>query len=192
MSTLEEFEAAPVGATARSHYGTGVKTTLSHSPWVCEVRYPGGVRRTERHTSEHLVEQGYVLDPSPVPTSAREALDLAWELAHPIKAGDVIPAGTRCIQRHKGTTHWHIYDEIGDFETDVYAFETIRTLDPLPEPAPDWLDAPAVLAMDRWDDLGREKAWIQVDGDLYKGEDGEFRAWSDLRDVAPLYPKEKK
>ena len=188
MSTIEEFEAAPIGATARSPYNNVVKTGLSSAPWVSEVRYPGGIRSMERHASEHLVEQGYVLDPSPVPASARDALDLAWDLAHPVKEGQVIPKGTRVVDHSGGTVAEYIAG--GDWVPRDPA--NFRTLDPLPEPPPDWLDAPAVLAMDRWDDLGREKVWIQVDGDSYKGEDGEFRAWSELRDVTPLYPKETK
>lgn len=56
-------------------------------------------------------------------------------------------------------------------------------------PEPDWLDAPAVIAWSKWDDVRREKIWSN-DEEHYKSTDGEIATWKDLRTVTPLYPKE--
>lgn len=119
------------------------------------------------------------------PETAREALELAWNLAHPVKEGQTIPTGTEYLLRHG--LGYNLEVAYGARRIDSIYAESIRTLEPLPDPEPDWLDAPAVLAMDRWDDLGREKVWVQVDGDSYKGEDGEIRAWSALTTTLDQY-----
>ena len=73
------------------------------------------------------------------------------------------------------------------------------TLDPLPDPEPDWLDAPAVMARpedDTWVAVWQpceapwcsgatrnESRWVSP-----RGGAG-CRSWRELTDVTPLYPK---
>ena len=130
------------------------------------------------------------------PTSAREALALAWELAHPVNSGDVIPKGMTCLKDDVDciTTVDHPTDWTPMFP------ENIRTLDPLPDPEPDWIDAPAVMARpedDTWIavwqpcDVSRcseatrnESRWVSP-----RAGAG-CRSLRELTDVTPLYPKE--
>ena len=188
MTTIEEFKNAPVGSIARRP-GCPVAVKITDLP-TSKGNWDDGLVKM---TVEMLVDYDYALDPAH-PSTAREALDLAWELAHPIKAGDVIPAGTRCIQWHKGTNNWHIYDEVGDFETDAYALGTIRTLDPLPDPLPDWLDAPAVIARVA-PHLFRQAAVFTPTSDnpgrWTRAESTWTVHWSALTDVTPLWPREE-
>ena len=141
MSTLEEFENAPIGATASDPDGrTAVKTPHKEWPWSL---FDEDGERIAHASNHHMATQGWTLDPTPaVPATAREALDLAWELAHPVKEGQVIPKGARAIDHSGGTVDEYIAG--GDWVPRDPA--NFRTLDPLPEPTPDWLDAPAVLA----------------------------------------------
>lgn len=192
MSTIEEFEAAPVGAIARSHYQTFVRTNLETTPWVGEVRYPGGVRSMERVSADYLAEQGFTLDPTlAVPSTAREALDLAWDLAHPVKEGQVIPANTETILISDASLH--MTSEGWDQVVEPGLVGILRTLDPIP--APDWLDAPAVLArVDGWSSCADPQVFARHD---YHDAPSEWRyngsesyPWQELRDVTPLYPKE--
>lgn len=133
MNAREEFDAAPVGATARSPYQTFVKVGLSTAPWVSEVRYPGGGRSMERVSSDYLAEQGHVLDLSPaVPASAREALDLAWDLAHPVKEGQVIPEGDVVLSGSRD--HFTCETAYRDTPVGPSGANWFRTLDPLPDP----------------------------------------------------------
>ena len=126
----------------------------------------------------------------PAPTTAREALALAWELAHPIKEGQTIPKGTRILRRVLGSIRE--YQAGWDFdETITFDHLLVRTLDPLPEP--DWLDAPAVLAhVD--DHIFQQTAVFTPTGDLpnrwTRAETMWTFHWNELRDVVPLYPKE--
>ena len=187
MNTLEEFEAAPIGATATSPYRTVVKTGLSTAPWVSEVRYPGGHTAVERNTPEQLVRGRFILAPVPaVPQSAREALDLAWNLAHPVKEGQAIPEGSFYLAKATDGTI-RPFQAIADLE--FYSPTTFRTLDPLPEPEPDWLDAPAVLATCGCRGIELWERHNVKDG-IWVSRDGENALWSTLRDVTPLYPKE--
>ena len=130
------------------------------------------------------------------PRTAREALALAWELGHPINSGDVIPKGMTCLKDNGDciTTVDHPTDWTPMFP------ENIRTLDPLPDPEPDWLDAPAVLARpedDTWIAVWQpcdapwcsgakrnESRWVSP-----RGGAG-CRSWRELQDVTPLWPKE--
>ena len=195
MSTLEDFESAPVGATATGPNGERAIKTHSYSfPW-----------NTARHTgvndfaSLRLFHDCYVLDPAP-PSTAREALDLAWYLAHPVKKGQVIPAGTRVIDREGSG----IVVECPAIHRTVDGrplWMDIRTLDPLPEPTPDWLDAPAVLAkINRSSSLYPPNEFL-VWAPCKKGDHAEEGSWAvpgieacvewqDLTDVTPLYTKE--
>ena len=186
MSTLEEFEAAPVGATVTSPYLTVVKTGLTVAPWVGELRYPGGHRSMERASSESLVRARFTLDPTPAaPTTAREALDLAWELAHPVKEGQAIPKGTRVIDHSGGTVDEYIAG--GDWVPRDPA--NFRTLDPLPEPTPDWLDAPAVMALVKGR-VGDPQVFARKNktGTQWLRDTKVYR-WDELTVVTPLYPK---
>ena len=61
-----------------------------------------------------------------------------------------------------------------------------------PEPEPDWLDAPAVLARHvKHAPDSRPSLWVNLGDGLWGHVDTTKRAevW-DLRDVTPLYPKE--
>lgn len=66
----------------------------------------------------------------PRPRTAREALDLAWELAHPVEAGQTLPDGTRFLMRDEyGLLR---EDEILDNWEYNPPPDNIRTLDQLP------------------------------------------------------------
>ena len=100
---------------------------------------------TDTHyDAEQMEDWGYTLDPS-APTTVREALDLAWELAHPVREGHVIPVGVWLVDRryNKTTVEKNTFFNIS---VDEWGAKNIRTLEPLPDPKPDWIDAPAVLA----------------------------------------------
>lgn len=125
-----------------------------------------------------------------MPTTAREALDLAWKLAHPIKEGQVTPKGTRAIDRTNGV----IVEYIAEGDWTPRDLENIRTLDPLPEPEPepDWLDAPFVLAAHKDSHVNPNRVvWARSPIDSDRWVTGLVSAyWTELRDVTPLYPKE--
>ena len=191
MTTREEFEAAPPGSTATGPKGKRAIKTFDTDdlPWHSD---DGGWLG-----SDDMAREGWALDPAPTgPATAREALDLAWELAHPVKMGETIPDGAHYLRRWTDDTpptthsaHGHI-----DVMTAKHT-ATVRLLDPLPEPAPDWLDAPAVLArVDGWSSCADPQVFARHD---YHDAPSEWRYngsesyhWSDLRDVTPLYPKE--
>ena len=65
------------------------------------------------------------------------------------------------------------------------------TLDPLPDPEPDWLDAPAVLARGKHWEAGQNLNVFTRSVDMWAlyGCNRLFH-WSELADVTPLYPKE--
>ena len=126
-----------------------------------------------------------------IPTTARGALELAWDLAHKVKKGQVIPAGTEFISAMSEIET--VYgmaprDQVADDFDELLT----RTLDPLPdtEPNPDWLDAPAVAAPHWCPD--RQEVWLPtaVHGYWKCPCCGGVRHWSDLHGVTPLYPKE--
>lgn len=118
------------------------------------------------------------------PRTAREALALAWELAHPVKEGQVIPAGTQHI--HKTLKTFFVREMIDSCEASSWDEANIRTLVPLPEP--DWLDAPAVMSVA--EGFSYRRIWVPLgDGGWASVQDGRAH-WSKLRDVTPLYPKE--
>ena len=175
MSTLEEFENAPVGATATGPDGRrAIKTT-------------GGIWYTTNGIflyNEEIVD--YVLDPAP-PSSAREALDLAWNLAHPIREGQMIPAGTAYLLKHGGGHPSTMRRGIGSIAS-ARDEKVARTLDPLPGPEPDWLDAPAVIAAHAYRD--DQVLWENCDGIFVNATLGEAD-WHELRDVTPLWPRQE-
>ena len=86
------------------------------------------------------------------------------------------------------------YTAASNFPTDPNDPPVLRTLEPLPdpEPEPDWLDAPAVMArLDSW-----EHDKLDVFTPTGDHPDRWTKAntmwtfhWNELRDVTPLYPK---
>lgn len=185
MSTIEDFENAPVGATATNADGLRAMK-MDDSEW-CWIIRPGVYL-----DDKEMVSRGYTLDPSPfAPTTAREALELVWELAHPVKEGQVWPDRAQGISKVNGelltfTAH-RAYPVV---ESDV---RVARSLEPLPEPEPDWLDAPAVIAtLPEGVDVDGLRVWVGCDNGLFwTTQETEFEAhWSELMDVTPLYPKE--
>ena len=180
MSTLEDFKNAPGGAIATSPYGgRAMKIYGGAWHWITS--------RGNRLNDTEMELQGYTLDPlEPAPTTAHEALALAWDLAHEVEKGQSIPSGTVYLLRYGPGYLLEVAH--GARRIDSIDAENIRTLDPCLDPEPDWLDAPAVLAWRRWDDVRREKVWPKAD-ECYKSTDGEIIDWTDLCDVTPLYPK---
>ena len=181
MSTFQDFEDAPVGATATAPNGNiAVKTGRRVFEWSI---YDSRGNARDNHPSD---EMGfYTLNPT-APTTACGALDLAWELACPVKEGQVIPEGTRYLQWAEGNLRE--YTEHHDFTISKGTSILVRTLDPLPDPEPDWLDAPAVLAA--MDDCSWQKVWLpRSEGRWVCTCCGVERHWSKMSDVTPLYPK---
>lgn len=181
MSTIEDFKNAPTGATA-THKEAGIRamrTVSAGRSWVTS----GGTHLTDKE----MAFQGYMLEP-PAPTTAREALEIAWELAHEVKPGQVIPDGARFMEFHNSVLKEYI--AYGDREISYTLAPITRTVEPLSEP--EWLDAPAVLAgFDGWSHDERE-VFVQTGPHNHWTRVGSSLAshWSDLRDVTPLYPKE--
>lgn len=188
MSTVQDFENAPVGATATKHAGLrAVKTDLSEWPWTSII--PGATWGSESYTPEDMSSQGFTLDPepTPAPTTAREAFDLAWNLGHPVKEGQKIPADTKWMTRVGG----NVQEATMRLDYTVTANDTyiIRTHEPLPEPEPGWLTAHAVLAA--MNDCSEQKVWLpKSDGNWECTCCGVVRHWSKMTDVTPLWPKE--
>ena len=185
MSTFEDFENAPVGATAKKEVGLvaireGDKT--DYYPWMCTT-YGDWL------SNDDLAERGYTLVPS-VPTTAREALDLAWELAHEVREGQTIPKGTKYLERHNGALRE--YTAFHDMNPKAGGEEWLRTQDPLPDPELDWFDAPAVLATQKHSNGHlNPTVWTRDPFDSDRWVTGLISThWRDLRDVTPLYPKE--
>ena len=179
MSKIEDFENASAGATATNDLGhRALKTVDQTLPWTnSQDNY---LRNTD------MADEGYTLDQS-ASTTAREAVELAWELAYEVKEGQVIPEGAWLVERrdNKITVEKNTFFDI---TVDEWGAENIRTVEPLPEPEPDWLDAPAVLA--RTDNDQFLRVWSAHKGDLWASTSHTYtRLWQNLRDVTPLYPK---
>lgn len=189
MSTIEDFENAPIGATAYCDDGVRAMKMLSGGEprWIAQ-----GWSRLD---VEGMVNWGYKLDP-PAPTTAREALDLAWELAHPVKEGQVIPEGTRYLEVTRSGLRERA--AVIDHTIKPRLAPSVRTLeklpDPEPDPEPDWLGAPAVLATCYGCDEDGQAQSVHVPS---------FRwwrctvctsdvSWRVLDDVTPLYPPNEK
>ena len=190
MNTTEDFENAPIGATATAPNGDiAINTGKYAFDWaLCDShgRLYGLLRSDEI--------EGFTLNPV-APTTAREALELAWELAHPMKEGHEVPIGTECIAKVR-EGEFLAYRSLKRFDgVSRPGWAEARTLDPLPEPLPDWLDAPAILASyPLCADTEQVGIWIPSDKDgrwEWPLQEGEFTAhWSELENVTPLYPKE--
>ena len=121
------------------------------------------------------------------PRTAREALALAWELAHPVKEGQELPEGTEHIRQHE--TGFFVRALTVPYVVTSWVEVNTRTLDPLPNPEPEWLKAPAVMAHTDNDDTRR--VWTALRDEQWASTKHTYtRHWSALRDVTPLYPKE--
>lgn len=180
MSTVEDFENALVGATATHRDGCrAAKIYNGERRWITSR----GIHLNDKE----MALRGYTLDPS-APTTAREALDLAWELAHEAKPWQVIPKGARYLERQDFGLRE--YTVASDFKIRPECLP-LRTVEPLPEPLPDWLDAPAVLANEPG--TGKRGVFIPTDKDTGERWAVVFSAlsypWQELTDVTPLYPK---
>ena len=133
MSTIEEFENAPVGATA-THKGTGhraMKTYEDGWSWVTLIgRYLG---------DKEMEYLDYTLDP-PAPESAREALDPLY----------LCPLPTREeIAMAIAAYHWD--KESGDVE--VWHDLTLGEREAVAENYLTWDSADAVLALLKGQDV---------------------------------------
>ena len=176
MSTVEDFENAPSEATA-THKVTGSRAVkIVDDCWLLSNGF---------YVDDEEMEN-YTLD-TPAPTTAREALALAWDLAHEVKEGQVIPRGTQYLEFNGYGLRQCAASR--NMKVSPGLVPLCRTLDPLPEP--DWIDAPAVLAgFDGWSHDEREvfvptgphNHWTRVGSSLTSH-------WSDLGEVTPLYPK---
>ena len=183
MSTTRDFENAPVGATATSPYGhIAFKTGIRDSEWSVYDSY-GWYR--DKQPSEEM--EGYTLNPT-APTTAREALELAWELAHEVKEGQTITEGTRYLEFPN--SELREYTAPISLDISPALVPKVRTLEPLSEPGPDWLDAPAVMARGKHWEADQNLDVFTRGGDMWQlyGCDQLFH-WTDLADVTPLYPK---
>lgn len=186
MNTTVDFENAPIGATATSpDGGKAVKTfDTDELPWLSND--------SGWCSNDDMSRQGFTFDnsPHPAPTTAREALELVWKLAHEMKEGHEVPTGTECIAK-VSDGEFMTYRSLKPFDgVRRPGWAEARTLDPFPEPEPDWLTAPAVLATD---DRDRRGSFFPVTGsDKYwqSAQSGLRFHWNELRDVTPLYPKE--
>lgn len=94
-------------------------------------------RSVTREAAIEANKLGYQFTPCIVVTTAREALDAAWELAHPAPKGTIIPAETPLVTR--GPEGITFIDEGYNFTTRVNGLgdTECRTLTPLPEPEPE-------------------------------------------------------
>lgn len=160
MTTLEEFKAASIGTVATNGDARAVKVTDAggrRNDWVDAY---GRVSYDDLACSDYtIIAQG--------PMSAREYLEEAWEAAYPVPEGAVIPAGTPYILRTStGSIGYYAHGAAEVIPSPVA--QSHRTLEPLPEPEPEWVKAKFI-----WADLGGERAiferyadtWLTTGGD---------------------------
>lgn len=182
MSKIEDFEDAPIGATATYLDGSrAMKMGDGEWGWVTPACH--------YYNDEEMEYWGYTLDPiEPAPTTAFEALELAWELAHPVKEGQIIPEGDRYLAFSGfGLKE---YTAQRDIKIDSELLSMTRTVKPLSDPEPEWLDAPAVLAS-KGEVCPWKKVWLpRSDGKWTCTCCGAILHWSLMIDVTPLWPKE--
>ena len=182
MSTVEDFKNAPIAATATRDDG------------LMAIKIGDGERRWLTPLGTYLYDDelailGYTLD-SPAPTTTREALDLAWELAHPVKEGQVIPKGTPYLM--KDASGLREYTGQHDVNILPELVPVLRTVEPLQDPEPDWNDALVVLARHVKEEPDSPPSlWVNLGDGLWGHAETTKRAevW-DLRDATPLYPKD--
>lgn len=179
MSTVEDFKNAPVGATA-THKTMGIRVMKVNDGDQYWIVQSGGYL-----SDEEVALRDFALDLL-APSTAREALDIAWELAHEVKPGQVIPEGNQYLE----VTQFGLkeYTAQRDSELALSYVPVVRTVEPLPEPKPDWIDAPAVLAETSM--CPDRKVWVPESGGVWKCSCCRDELhWCDLVDVTPLYPK---
>lgn len=117
------------------------------------------------------------------PKTARAALALAWELAHRLKDGQLIPAGTECMVRFEdGDIRSYTTRTDDTAQESKYPGRETRTFEPLPE----WLNAPAVHATCGCHGIELWQPHNAKDG-LWMSMSGEHAHWTSLRDVTPLH-----
>ena len=182
MSTIQDFEDAPLGATATHPDGRRAVGTFDYDG---ERWYATDY---DWLTDEDMVKQGYTLDPAlaPIPGTVGGALDLAWELAHPVKEGQVIPKGAKWMKKVAGNVQESKMTR--DYTITITDTFILRTHEPLSDP--EWLDAPAVLAA--MDDCSWQKVWLpSTPGHWECTCCGVDRHWSKMSDVTPLWPEGK-
>lgn len=177
MNTVEDFKNAPVGATATLSYGLrAMKIGYFEPLWIAQNGW--------FMSNEQVEGRGYILDQ---PATAQEALELAWGLAYEVKKGQVIPEGTRYMESHgDGLKVFTAKRDMKPRSPELASM--VRTLEPFPDPGPDWLEASAVLAAtNRCPD---RTVWIPESGGVWKCSCcREERHWYELVDVIPLYSR---
>lgn len=179
MSPIENFKNAPSEATA-THKVTGSRAVkIVDDCWLLSNGF---------YVDDEEMEN-YTLDPV-TPATAREALDLAWELAYEVKPGQVVPKDARYLEfssfgLKESTAH-------RDLRISPELAPIVRTLDPLPDPEPDWADALVVLARHAKEEPDSPPSlWANLGGGMWGHVETTKRATvRDLRDVTPLYPEE--
>ena len=180
MSTIEDFKNAPTGATATLSNGLRVmRTGYFEGIWIGQN---GGFM-----SDEQVAGRGYRLDQ---PTTAYDALELAWGLAYEVTVGQVIPEGTRYLE--------YFADGLKEYvaKRDIKArgpglASMVRTLEPLPDPdlvpVPYWIDALAVIAETSM--CPDRKIWVPESGGVWKCSCCRDELhWYELVDVTPLFP----
>ena len=177
MSTIEDFKNAPTGATA----------TLSNGLRIMRTGYFEGLwigQNGSFMSDERAEGMGYILDQ---PTTAQEALELAWGLAYEVTVGQVIPEGTRYLESHgDGLKIYTAQRDIKPRSPELASM--VRTLEPLPESGPYWLDAPAVLAATSM--CPDQKIWVPTSGGVWKCSCCRDELhWYELVGVDPLYSR---
>ena len=121
MNTTEDFKNAPLGAIATIPYGgRAMKIYDGERRWITS--------RGIRWNDKEMELRGYTLGPAPAPTTAHEALALAWELAHEVEEGQSIPSGTAYLLRDGPGYLLEVAH--GARRIDSIDAEYIRTLDP--------------------------------------------------------------
>lgn len=129
---------------------------------------------------------GYTLD-APTPTTAREALDLAWELAHELKPGQFIPEGTRYLEL--SSSGLKEYTTQRDIKVRPGYVPGFRTVEPFPVPEPSWLDAPAVIATCGYCESETLHSPLDYGGRWECAECQTAATSRALTGVTPLYPR---
>lgn len=118
---------------------TALHAIDKHSQVFRVVEYPVDLTdySVTRDEAKEINEYDPRFKPCIVVTTAREALDAAWELAHPAPKGTIIPAETPLVTR--GPEGITFIDEGYNFTTRVNGLgdTECRTLTPLPEPEPE-------------------------------------------------------
>lgn len=185
MNTIEDFKNTPVGAIAINDSGIRAvkKTDDGERCWLTS--------KGSYLSDEAMAYWEYKLYLS-APTSAHEALDMAWELAYEVKPGQVIPTSTRYLYYTSGLREYasglREYTAETDIKVNPGLASKVRTLEPLPDPEPDWLDAPAVLAVASW--CPDQKVWVPKSDGYWQSACCRYEShWDELIDVTPLYPK---